>query len=200
MGMTPFVVGFSAIDDDLGQWRGYAKGIGGVALGFDLSMIPAGLTLEEIDYDEDSQKRLMHSLVGEVISLYGELSPKHAAGFQTFLMAKCGQLLRNTSAGLLVRFKSRHWRSEKEWRLVDALLRGEKDRVRFRSGHLGLIPYIEVAPTATAGVFTGRLPLTQVVLGPHPHQELSRSAMRDYLSGQGYHHTEVRVSDVPLRF
>jgi hypothetical protein len=63
-----------------------------------------------------------------------------------------------------------------------------------------LIPYVELAPLARGGVFADRLPLVEVVLGPHAEQSLSITAMQDYLCTHDYAHTKVRVSDVPLRY
>ena len=87
--LIPFVAAFSEIDDDLSQWRGYAQGVGGVALGLDLRRLPDALQAAKIEYDEDVQKGAIRTLIGNVIALYRELTPKHAAPLQTFLMARC---------------------------------------------------------------------------------------------------------------
>jgi hypothetical protein len=68
--LIPFVAAFSEIDDDLSQWRGYAQGVGGVALGLDLRRLPDALQAAKIEYDEDVQKGAIRTLIGNVIALY----------------------------------------------------------------------------------------------------------------------------------
>jgi hypothetical protein len=72
--------------------------------------------------------------------------------------------------------------------------------IRFRISPVGLVPYVELPLRERAGVFTGRLPLWQVIQGPTLNPELSLESLQMYLESQGYgFHTEVRPSQVPLR-
>jgi hypothetical protein len=72
--------------------------------------------------------------------------------------------------------------------------------IRFRGSPLGLIPYVELPLLDRAGVFTGRLPLWQVMQGPTANPELSLESLRMYLESCGYGaHTEVSPSSIPLR-
>jgi hypothetical protein len=49
--------------------------------------------------------------------------------------------------------------------------------MKFRMSSIGLIPYVELPLLERAGVFTGRLPLWQVVQGPSPTPELSLESL-----------------------
>jgi hypothetical protein len=72
--------------------------------------------------------------------------------------------------------------------------------IHFRESPLGLVPYVELPVLDPAGVFTGRLPLCQVIQGPTPNPDLSLESLRMYLESCGYgFHTEVRPSRIPLR-
>ena len=72
--------------------------------------------------------------------------------------------------------------------------------IQFRRSPVGLVPYVELPLADTAGVFTGRLPLWQVLQGPTSNPELSLESLRMYLESRGYgFHTEVRPSLIPLR-
>lgn len=72
--------------------------------------------------------------------------------------------------------------------------------IQFRESTVGLVPYIELPLTDRAGVFTGRLPLWEVVQGPTAEPELSIESLGMYLESRGYgSHTELRPSGIPLR-
>lgn len=72
--------------------------------------------------------------------------------------------------------------------------------IKFRQSALGLIPYMHLELKDRAGVFTGRLPLWQVVLGPSTNPELGVESLKLYLRSQGYGvHTKIRASGIPLR-
>lgn len=72
--------------------------------------------------------------------------------------------------------------------------------ISFRESSFGFVPYINLDAVDIAGVFTGRLPLCEVIHGPTAHPELALASLRLYLDGNGYgFHTEVTLSRVPLR-
>ena len=83
------------------------------------------------------------------------------------------------------------------WREADA----EGIEIRFRASPLGLVPYVELPLLDRAGVFTGRLPLWQVVQGPTANPDLSLESLAMYLDSRGYgFHTQVKASGIPLRY
>lgn len=73
--------------------------------------------------------------------------------------------------------------------------------IKFRPSNLGMIPYFEMPLKLNIGVFSGRLPLQQVMQGPGPHSDLSRSALEAYLRslGYGFPFTQIKLSEIPLR-
>lgn len=72
--------------------------------------------------------------------------------------------------------------------------------IGFRTSAMGLVPYVELPLIERAGVFSGRLPLWQVVQGPTAHPDLSMQSLHMFLESRGYgFHTEVRLSGIPLR-
>jgi hypothetical protein len=76
----------------------------------------------------------------------------------------------------------------------------EAAAINFRSSSLGLIPYVELELRATAGVFSGGLPLNVVIQGPTTTPDLSLVSLRMYLESVGYgFYTEVTASGIPLR-
>ena len=72
--------------------------------------------------------------------------------------------------------------------------------IAFRDSAFGFVPYVNLDITGTAGVFTGRLPLWEVVHGPTAHPDLALASLKLYLEGNSYgFHTEVALSGIPLR-
>jgi hypothetical protein len=82
------------------------------------------------------------------------------------------------------------------WSEADA----EGIEIHFRRSSLGLVPYVQLSLEQRAGVFTGRLPLEQVVQGPTASPDLSLESLQMYLESRGFGpHTEIKVSGIPLR-
>ncbi|HKF82105.1 MAG TPA: DUF2971 domain-containing protein [Solirubrobacterales bacterium] len=70
----------------------------------------------------------------------------------------------------------------------------------FRRSAATLVPYVRVPLQDAAGVFTGLLPLWEVIQGPCPDPALSLESLELYLRSVGYGvHTEIQTSQVPLR-
>jgi hypothetical protein len=72
--------------------------------------------------------------------------------------------------------------------------------IKFRRSPVGLVPYVELPLRDPSGVFTGRLPLSEVIHGPTSNAELHLESVATYLESRGYGiHTDVKVSEIPLR-
>lgn len=81
---------------------------------------------------------------------------------------------------------------------------GEADaegiEINFRRSAVGLVPYVELPLLEGAGVFTGRLPLWEVIQGPTANPDLARESAAMFLESRGYgFHTDLKVSGIPLR-
>jgi len=77
--------------------------------------------------------------------------------------------------------------------------RAEGVEIRFRRSSLGLVPFVELPVRDAAGVFTGRLPLWEVIQGPSISPDLALESLAMYLESLGYHFTELMASEIPLR-
>ncbi|WP_208741541.1 hypothetical protein, partial [Arthrobacter agilis] len=73
--------------------------------------------------------------------------------------------------------------------------------LNFRPSKLGLIPYVAIDLTKTTGVHAGRLPLTEVVLGPSSNPNLALDSLMLYMEARGYDEdkTSIQTSGIPLR-
>jgi hypothetical protein len=73
--------------------------------------------------------------------------------------------------------------------------------IKFRQTSLGFVPYIELGLKHRAGVFTGRLPLEEVIQGPTAAVGLSLQSLTMYLESHdyGFPMTNIHQSAIPLR-
>ncbi len=72
--------------------------------------------------------------------------------------------------------------------------------IKFRPSPLGLVPYLEIPLRDSAGVFSGRLALSEVVQGPMQDPEPALGSLTLYLESQHYNvHTTIRATGIPLR-
>lgn len=204
-GLDFYALSLSERDDDLGQWRGYGHGIGGIAIGLSCDGLkPAGrsrIEVVKIDYDRPSQISEIADITRRFLGLYNELkdqTPKSAlARLRTMLFRYLGADL--TYAAL--RYKSRHWVGESEWRLIIARHGPEANNdVKFRTGPIGLTPYIAIELRQAAGGDADKLPIGEAVIGPCRYPALAKRAVTKLLSQKGWPRDCVRQSTVPLRF
>lgn len=122
---------FSENGDLLSQWRGYGKGYNSVSIGFNMHKLshyltdsPQGPFLGKVIYDEVRQNKILDVLLTRI----NEKCDKPTFG--------------DVAAALyfvLLFFKEECWKEEAEWRLLSF---GKNNDIKFRTGNLGLIPYL----------------------------------------------------------
>ena len=136
-----YTVSFSAEEDKLSQWRGYANSMPGFCISFNMRIIKDKLEKDknndrykwklcECIYDRHRQEERM-----------GEIIRKHLEGNIDAEMAQINTVLEIASIAPIL--KNESFKEEKEWRLV---ITDVKDRsiVRERVGKSYFIPYIEI--------------------------------------------------------
>lgn len=198
--------------DSLGQWRGYAGGGGGFALGFRAESL-AELSISVWDYEkgeigtesEDGWVPYPVSPPQPVVYGPGGRSELLALGEQMLrgFFEKAGAVVPYTSFSidtftigfrLCSTMKDDAFEEEREWRLVAAQPHSAK--LSFRSGGFGnggIVPYTKIAYPKEA--------LTRIVIGPGNASDLRERAVRQMLeiNGFGFDDVEVVHSQVPFR-
>ena len=172
-----FAACFCAKGDLLSQWRGYAGGNHGYAIGFDPDALMQiadrlGLTLGPSIYDVAVQRKIVQQAVTHCLMSELDFSSERRWGFHgplADILFRCGVFFKNTS-----------FVDEQEWRLVSTTVRYDDDRVRFRGGRSMLTPFYALPIRHEEG-----LPIRQVVVGPCPHMDLSKSAVTSLLMRHG---------------
>ena len=188
-----YVACFSTCNDSLSQWRKYACGGSGFAIGFDRRELEkaiqppkdeagfaaaASVNLVEVRYSVEAQKRELREIFDQCCSLISATSPPAD-------ICLCADQIVNCLALHAALFKDPVFAPEKEWRIIIEALPGRAD-LRFRSSADKVIPYIE-----TAEQDTGRLPLASIAIGAAMDHEASRGGVRALLDTKGYGRVEI---------
>jgi Protein of unknown function (DUF2971) len=199
-----YVACFCTDGDRLSQWRGYPADGGGFALGFAPEPMrhETGLRLRCVLYDKDQQVALVD---GVLRFLCGWLTTiEGSASVREYVVQVALQEANHLLSECAFCFKHPSFKEEGEWRLVHLALHDievSDAPLRFRDTAMGLVPYVDLRPTGDPpGVIAHRLPLTEIVVGPARHPQLSRQAITEYSKHCGYPpEVIVRNSDIPLR-
>lgn len=203
-----FVACFCEDKDLLSQWRGYANGIGGYAIGFKRVEIestsgdrPLGpYAFERVDYDAAAKKAELTAQLLQAVESYQRHAMREEERLQVW------RSLMGSYFGEVGFYaplcKSPGFAEEKEWRVISRLRRSDlaKSEVpSFRTAALGLVPY--VALDVRGDDLPRRALVGEIVIGPTPHPGLAERSLRLLLASIGYTEDEVLVtrSKVPLR-
>jgi hypothetical protein len=162
--------------DLLSQWRGYAGGGHGYAIGFDVDVLMqiadrSEFILGRCIYERETQQDIVRQVVAHCI--------RNEMDFGDEAMGVSRPL-----ADLLFRygvfFKDPSFRDEEEWRLVSYTISYDDKQLKFRTGSSMLTPFYALSITHEDG-----LPIRRIIVGPCPHMELARSAVTSLLMSYG---------------
>jgi hypothetical protein len=172
-----YVSSFSAIGDQLSQWRAYARGGGGVSIGFDAKELIDAVTAQQgtvgpVIYDHDAQEQLISDVL-KGITYYAEIAindipPPDQEGYYSSV---CHLGDRNV-ATVVPFLKHPAFAEECEWRVVFAEV-GTKGILLRASGSL-FVPYIKWSLPSGQDVATW----PELVVGPSPHGQLKLQALQ----------------------
>ena len=195
------VASFSAIADDLSQWRGYGSGSGGIAIEFDpallaLHILMSGSSLGQCIYDEDEHDRVVAALCDAVVA-DAKLALTDDAQVPDF-MRRTTLSVQLTCALL----KDSAFAAEREYRMVVWFSLPPSLTQHVRAGRSTLVPYFSVPLDFEYGQpsvqRSGRLPIRTVRVGPTAHPRLAARAAQLALQLENQPGS-VSVSRVPFR-
>jgi hypothetical protein len=199
-GQCVCVFSLSEDSDSLSQWRAYGGKSGGFALGFLRETLfetcsRRTLRLAKCIYDPVIQKQLVAELVDTVLH--------EALALRVPGMVDWDEEVGRLAAGSMNQFcpllKHHKFGDEKEWRLISGPIAPFSADFDFREGVSTVVPYFEV-PLNPPGKETFRP--AKVVVGPTPHPEEARHAVRLLLVRRNmgdFSWGEVDVSVAPYR-
>lgn len=205
-----FAACFSTDGDDLSQWRGYAGGTGGFAIGIPREVLenntlplfnfadpipavagyPAAVKVVQVSYEPDDIEQAASKFVDRVAGI--------ESGRSTL------PLLRFDLAQELASFKGRAFRGENEWRAFAHSMPPETSAVplygEIRTGRYGLTPFTSFAVNLGTGYRpAAEATIVDLVVGPGQHQSLQEIAAQQLVSSNGHNPSVVRSSGVTFR-
>ena len=204
--MHAFVACFSEDPDSLSQWRGYANGTNGFAIGFSREVLERAsegtestpdFALHRVVYEHDRQLTTLDQAVGKTLEDFANyahgktsLVDDHKGTLMVFSMAA-------STALCVTKFKSSAFHEEKEWRALTYLPHGELHKFcHFRLTRVGVTPYVKLTVVDRDGLSNA---LREIRIGPTVHRDLAYGAARSLLHARGLIDVAITHSSIPLR-
>ncbi len=196
-----FVTCFSEEKDDLSQWRAYAGGENGYAIGFravDLFGIPNSM-LVRVNYDTDLHRTLAKRAALEMVRFCKEGIRKYAPSDlnqfgQEFLQAWEQQIVM-----IAPMVKDPGFFKEKEVRITKGYAAADLEDLQFIAKKTMMSRHLPLRPPARERSEPYRLPITEVMVGPSRHLPISRNSVATLLSQKGYPTGIVSISKIPFQ-
>ncbi len=201
---TTFIASFSDDGDRLSQWRAYCPGGHGYALGFSQgnavfnSFLHQSFSLVGCEYRLSSQTKLVKELIGS--STRSPRNLPRALNQANLADEKLRIFFSNYEwsldlAILAASFKHKGFEEEGEWRLVSQRPEDLIQRLCYRPGRFGIVPFYRLLldPRKTG------VTIDQLVIGPTANRKASLSALKRLLSTCEIKVTKIDVSATPLR-
>jgi hypothetical protein len=209
---------FCQDDNLLSQWRAYGQA-GGYSLGFAIpsDVVVQGIKPEpdnytakwlKVEYDENEQAKKCQVILDAILPVLDDegvanalrdIEPSPLLGYSNFRTALNDLLLDE-----IIGFKNQAFDVEREWRIVvrrrELLRQGTDDggytppQVYFRASGGFLVPYVKLVPMA------GKLPIACVRSGPTLDKTTAAFALRMFLDRNGFPATNIKGSEIPVRF
>lgn len=193
---------FSRSRDSLEQWRGYGPS-GGVCIalnrkiqtGRPLFFGPGQLPFEVI-YEWRRKAINLLSLLNRFEREFeidaALMNPLPVGHIENYIR----EIVAHISYRILA-FKNVSFRQEEEVRIIiSEEYFPQYGGLKFRVSRFGLIPYV---CTGDREGLNGRLPISEVIVGPSTHQDLIALSTRTFLDHNEYKDTPVLLSNIPFR-
>ena len=193
---------FSAVEDDLSQWRGYGGGECGFAIGLDVRKLNTALKARRSEavfvqmiYDAAEHERLAKDALAFGANMFAEKIIQNA---QTDLAVAAGQFLEALAVELdILATMTKHPKffREEEWRMVAAFQQGDFKNLEFRQKRTLLARYLPIELASN----DAKLPITRICVGPGGAQRVSQISVDAALKKYGYPEIKIEISQVPFR-
>jgi hypothetical protein len=185
---------FSAVDDDLSQWRGYGDNGSGICLAFDLQELLQDL--DGVGYwvvygktgDDDDQRAVASGLVSY---LHGAISAALPPGpVPPAVYREIREQLTEIWPTICLGFKHSDFASEKEFRIVYSEAVGRTISPSFRP--FPVVPFVKLRMRSG-----GQIPLRQVRLGPAISSKWNVRSVQLALTRSSLGSVKAHPSDIP---
>lgn len=185
---------FSAVDDDLSQWRGYGDDGAGVCIEYSLDELLTGLDAAGywVVYGKAGNEAVQASVARGLIlylhsAIHGIMPPAPVPGA---VYKEIREQLTQIWPTLFLAFKHLDFSAEKEFRFVYSEAVGPPLAPCFRPGPI--VPFVRLRLGRG-----GRLPITSIRLGPAASSDANVKGLRLALDRLGLKSIRIRRSDIP---
>jgi hypothetical protein len=203
-----FVGCLSSKDDDLSQWRAYAGGEGGYAIGFDTATMLLSLTQDQnyltaVCYDEHVHNEIAQSVADATVVFYKKgLAARPSVNRQEWTAEFLTEWSRAITY-IAPAIKHPTFEAEQEWRILRQLRETDVPDLCFRQRQSMLARHLPVPMHIPGAPSNNRLlPIAGVRIGPSRHKQISKISVADLLRGMKYPesvYNNVLVSKVPFQ-
>jgi hypothetical protein len=184
-----FVFSLSEEPNLLSQWRSYTPHGKGVSIGFSSDLLLRVVKAQELRiarclYDRHEQEELMLGLLQKMLISFRQLGLTQNTSKSKFFQKYHGFLerFRGDILQLFSVIKHPSFKEEREWRIIyKYYLKYTIPQIKFREGASMLVPYFEIDIDPNKDE---KLLFDRVYLGPSQHNELSHSALSNFLSNK----------------
>jgi len=198
-----YVTCFSSEENDLGQWRAYSGGEGGVALGFrpENLIVAAGIkgaNLYQVVYDDNLKIQLVMSILRFGMQEYKRVAEDVESARKTEYLDQWLIEFVYWVAMLAPTLKHQAFQQEKEWRLITRADYKTKIELVPTSAGFKLRIRLPLRAAMEHPIDT-RMPVSEVWIGPSPNTQLINQALDLYLKRKGMTGVEIKRALIPLR-
>lgn len=199
-----FLACFSEDGDDLSQWRAYAGGEGGYAIGIDCNAIrswgdPRQFFLTAVNYERSRHTQVAQAIAAATYKFFldglrarpGEDPNEWASVF----LQQWGQLITYLAPIL----KDPSFAGEREWRIVHRLTPDDAKNLRYSQKATLLARHLPIALRNPAGSPT-LLPITSIRVGPCRHKNVSQVSAADMLLTHGFQNAANMISSSAIPY
>lgn len=196
-----FVFSLSEEPNLLSQWRSYTPHGKGVSIGFSSNLLLRVVKAQELKisrclYDRQEQEELMLGLLKKMLISFGQLdlsnNSSNSSSYYEDFLGNC----RKDILQLFSIIKHPSFKEEREWRIItNYYQKCTIPQIKFREGASMLVPYFEINIDPNGNE---KLLFEKVILGPSQHNELSYSALSDFLSNKAVCN-KTKCSCIPYR-
>jgi hypothetical protein len=196
-----FVACFSEERDDLSQWRAYGGGENGYAIGFkvgDLWGCPSSM-VARINYDARKHQTLARKAAEAMVRLctdtIGRCTPPDLTKFSQEFFVEWERAI--TMVAPLI--KDPGFSKERECRIVKGLAAADLEMLKFIQRGSLMSRHLPLRPPGRVTADPYRLPISEVMVGPCRHPQISRTSVDTLLRQKGYAQNMVSISKIPFQ-
>jgi hypothetical protein len=196
-----FVTCFSERRDDLSQWRAYGSGENGYAIGFkagDLWGCPNS-TLVRISYNESLHRELACKAAVAMVDFgldgFRKYAPREPEKWGKEFLEAWEKAI--TMVAPLIKHPA--FENESECRISKGFAASDLGNLRFVQKASMMSRHLPLQPPGRVPTMPYRLPITEIIVGPSRHPQISRTSVDTLLRQKGYPADMVSISKVPFQ-